>query len=71
MFHCPAAHRLPHVTPFAECAAHVFHLIFLNIHLFNLFIYIWLCWVFVATSRLFSASGEQEVLTSRGARASH
>ena len=44
---------------------------FFNIHLFNLFIYFWLCWVFVATSRLCSASGEQEVLSGCGAWASH
>ena len=38
----------------------VFFYIYIN--LFILFIYFWLCWVFVAARRAFSSSGERELL---------
>ena len=43
--------------------------IFIFLNLFYLFIYFWLCWVFVAVRRLFSSCGKQTL--RRGARASH
>ena len=55
-------------TPF--CIGRVIFLIICNVY-FYLFIYFWLCWVFLCCVQAFYSCGEQGLLSGCGAWASH